>query len=87
MADTIWGQIHRILGPDRFELLVTREGHGNALDYGPLERIRIATLTDPEMDGFKMPDPDRPRLLDKKVRCAVLGRESTNTLVADVTVL
>jgi hypothetical protein len=39
------------------------------------------------MDGFKMPDPDRPRLLDKKVRCAVLGRESTNTLVADVTVL
>lgn len=87
MSDTIWGQVQRVLGPDRFEILVTREGSGNAYSYGPLERVRVGALTDPEMEDVAVPDPDKPRLLDKRVRCAVLGRESTNTLVADVTVL
>jgi hypothetical protein len=85
MADTIWGQIQAILGPGVYELLVTREGDGNVFNYGPMEQIRIGALTDPEA-GI-VPDPDRKRLIDKHVRCSILGRESTETLVADVTVL
>ena len=87
MSDTIWGQVQRVIASDRFEILVTREGDGNAYSYWPLERVRIGALIDPEMEGFKVPDPDKPRLVDKRVRCAVLGRESTNTLIADVTVM
>ncbi|MBN1917818.1 MAG: hypothetical protein JW889_07915 [Verrucomicrobia bacterium] len=85
MADTVWGEVQRVLGPDTFEMLVTREGNGNAFRYGPMERIRISALID---DGAtRVPDPDRKRLSDKHVRCAILGRDSRSTLIADVTVL
>jgi len=85
MADTIWGEVQTILGSDMFEILVTREGEGNAHTYRTMERVRIGALTDP--GAGLVPDPDRRQLQDKKVRCAVLGRESNDTLVADVTVL
>ena len=85
MADTIWGEVQTILGSEMFEMLVTREGEGNAHTYRTMERVRIGALTDP--GAGLVPDPDRRQLQDKKVRCAVLGRESTDTLVADVTVL
>ncbi len=85
MADTIWGEVQTILGNDTFEVFVTREGEGNAHTYGPMERVRIGALTDP--GAGIVPNPDRRQLQNKKVRCAVLGRESTDTLVADVTVL
>jgi hypothetical protein len=87
MADTIWGQVQKVLGPASFEMLVTREGEGNAFRYGPIERIRIGALTDPEAEAQRVPNPDRKRLMDKKIRCSILGRDSQKTLVADVTVL
>jgi len=85
MADTIWGQVQTVLGPDIFEVLVTREGEGNAFDYGPMERVRIGAMTDP--GAGIVPDPDRKRLIDKHVRCSILGRDSKSTIIADVTVL
>ena len=85
MSDTVWGEVQTVLGPDVFEMIVTREGRGNVFNYGPMERVRVGALTDP--GAGIVPDPDHKRLLDKRVRCAILGRESNNTLVADVTVL
>jgi hypothetical protein len=85
MADTIWGEVQTILGNDTFEMLVTREGDGNAGTYGPLERVRIGALTDP--GAGVVPNPDRRRLQDKNVRCAILGRQSNDTLIAEVTIL
>lgn len=87
MADTIWGQVQAILGHDRFEILVTREDDGNVVEYGPFEEIRIGTITEPETDAKRVPDPDRKKLMDKMVRCSILGRDSNDTLVADVIVL
>ena len=90
MADSIRGQVIRIIDGDTFDMKVTHVGQNNKHEYGGKERIRIASIDAPELNEL---GGERSRavlerlLLGKEVRCYVQARDTYGRLVCKVTVL
>ena len=90
MADTIQGSVTNIVDGDTFDMVVTHTGRNNEYEYNSEERIRIASIDEPELDtpsGKRSKDTLERKLLGKEVRCYVQSRDSYRRVVADVRVL
>ncbi len=87
MADTIWGNVTKVIDGDTFEMNVTHISKNNQFNYNPIERIRLAGGNAPELsdkDGQSAKNRLKNKIDGKNVKCIVQSRDVFRRLVADV---
>lgn len=89
MADTIWGNVLRVIDGDTFDVQVTHYSPQNQQRYNNTERIRLASGNAPELTsllGFSAKQQLERRISGKFVRLTVHTRDIYGRLVCDVNV-
>jgi len=90
MADTLWGNVIRVIDGDTFDARVTHYSPQNRSRYNNIERIRLASANAPELTGlfgFSAKQQLEHRISGKFVRLTVHTRDIYGRLVCDVSVV
>lgn len=87
MADTLWGDVLRVIDGDTFDAKITHQHKDNKYKYNAKERIRINAIDAPELPsppGYDAKQRLQNRIGGKHVRLVVHGRDNFSRLVCDV---
>ena len=87
MADTIWGNVIRVVDGDTFDVQVTHYSPQNRIRYNNTERIRLASVNAPELTsllGVSAKQQLGRRISGRFVRLTVHTRDIYGRLVCDV---
>jgi len=87
MSDTIWGEVIDVIDGDTFDLNVTHVDDDNEYEYNDIERIRIADIDAPELNGEsgdRALEELEDVILDESIRCDIHARDRYGRLICDV---
>lgn len=87
MADTLWGDVIRVVDGDTFDVRVTHYSRQNQFRYNNIERVRLAWTDAPEIatvGWITATQKLERRFGGKHVRLTVHTRDVYGRLVCDV---
>ncbi len=87
MADTLWGDVIRVVDGDTFDVRVTNYSRQNQFPYNTVERVRLASTHAPELtsvSGCTAKQRLANRVWNRRVRLTVYTRDVYGLLVCDV---